>query len=73
MNLCLIGHNFRYELEKLVRIFMPFEKIEFFSEITDSECSAISVLTEDCAKAVLKLNKAEVSASLKLESLDEKE
>ena len=29
MKLCTIGHNFRYELEKLCRIFFPFEKIIF--------------------------------------------
>lgn len=28
MKLCLIGHSFGYELEKLIRIFLPFEKIE---------------------------------------------
>ena len=32
MNLCFINHNFRYELEKLARIFLPFEKIEFSEE-----------------------------------------
>ncbi len=73
MNLCLIGHDFRYELEKLVRIFMPFKKIEFFGEMTHSDCLAVTVLSEDFAKAVLKLNKTEVSAVLKLESSDEKE
>lgn len=30
MNLCNIGHSFNYELEKLIRIFLPFEKIKFF-------------------------------------------
>ena len=29
MQLCLINNDFRYELEKLIRIFLPFEKIEF--------------------------------------------
>ena len=28
MNLCNIGHSFVYELEKLIRIFLPFEKIK---------------------------------------------
>ena len=32
MKLCLIGHSFKYELEKLIRIFLPFEKIEFCEE-----------------------------------------
>ncbi len=29
INLSLIGNNYRYELEKLIRIFFPFEKITF--------------------------------------------
>ena len=29
MKLCLINHSYKYELEKLIRIFLPFEKIEF--------------------------------------------
>lgn len=33
MNLCNIGHNFSYEMEKLIRLFLPFEKIT----ITDIE------------------------------------
>ncbi|MBR7071885.1 MAG: coproporphyrinogen dehydrogenase HemZ [Clostridia bacterium] len=32
MKLYLIGHSFQYELEKLIRIFLPFEKIEFLRE-----------------------------------------
>ena len=27
MKLCNIGHNFDYEMEKLIRLFLPFEKI----------------------------------------------
>ena len=27
MNLCNIGHEFDYEMEKLIRLFLPFEKI----------------------------------------------
>ncbi len=30
MNLCNIGNGFVYELEKLIRIFLPFEKIKMF-------------------------------------------
>ncbi|MEE1239826.1 MAG: hypothetical protein UHO61_07885, partial [Acutalibacteraceae bacterium] len=29
MKLCLINHSYKYELEKLIRIFLPFERIEF--------------------------------------------
>lgn len=32
MNLCNIGHSFVYELEKLIRIFLPFEKIKMLDE-----------------------------------------
>ena len=37
MRLCLINHDCRYETEKLIRIFLPFEKIEFIEEedVTD--------------------------------------
>lgn len=53
MNLCFIDHSFRYELEKLVRIFLPFEKIEFFDNENISECSAVTVLKSDRAEAYL--------------------
>lgn len=46
MNLCLIGHDFRYELEKLIRIFFPFEKIEFFNEENISPSCAVTCLSE---------------------------
>lgn len=43
MNLCNIGQDFRYELEKLIRIFLPFEKISFFNtEVLDTR-TAIAV------------------------------
>ncbi len=39
MKLCTIGHTFRYEMEKLCRLFFPFEKIIFSQvEDTDSFC-----------------------------------
>lgn len=50
MNLCLIGHEFRYELEKLIRIFLPFEKIEFLSEEKISDSCALTVLTKKNGK-----------------------
>lgn len=45
MELCFINHDFRYELEKLVRIFVPHEKIVFYNEkfITDN-CVITEVL-----------------------------
>ncbi len=56
MNLCFINHNFRYELEKLVRIFLPFEKIEFFDSAVIGECSAVTELYSDKAVSTLYLN-----------------
>lgn len=53
MNLCLIGHSFRYELEKLIRIFLPFEKIEFFDNENISDSCALTILKEEKASAVL--------------------
>lgn len=47
MNLCLIGHSFRYELEKLIRIFLPFEKIEFFDFLNLSDNCAVTVIREE--------------------------
>lgn len=42
MNLCNIGQDFRYELEKLIRIFLPFEKIEFFDSVmSDTRCAVV--------------------------------
>lgn len=47
MNLCLINHNFRYELEKLVRIFLPFEKIIFCDSLELSDSCAVTEIKED--------------------------
>ncbi|MCQ2448957.1 MAG: coproporphyrinogen dehydrogenase HemZ [Clostridia bacterium] len=41
MNLCNIGQNFKYELEKLIRIFLPFEKITFFDTETPADRMAV--------------------------------
>lgn len=43
MKLCLINHNFRYEIEKLIRLFLPFEKLEYFET---SQISGSCVYTE---------------------------
>ena len=56
MNLCFINHNYRYELEKLVRIFLPFEKIVFFEGEEQSEIYAVTELSSDGAKAYAKLH-----------------
>ena len=73
MNLCLVGHEFRYELEKLVRIFMPFEKIEFFDKAVLGECYAVTELCDNTAKAELYLSGEKENCQLPLEAGDEKE
>lgn len=57
MKLCLINHNFKYELEKLVRIFLPFEKIDFSEIRLCGEGNAIAELRDkSVAVAELFLN-----------------
>ena len=73
MNLCLIGHKFQYELEKLIRIFMPFEKIEFFDCEALSETCAVTRLENDKAKAYLNLYGDTYNCEMLLENADEKE
>ncbi|MBO5852606.1 MAG: coproporphyrinogen dehydrogenase HemZ [Clostridia bacterium] len=46
MNLCNINHSFNYELEKLCRIFLPYEKISVINEIIEDEIYAVCK-TED--------------------------
>ncbi len=46
MKLCLINHSFRYELEKLIRVFLPFERIEFFSEVQEGGSTAVTELVK---------------------------
>ena len=45
MQLCLINNDYRYELEKLIRIFLPFEKIEFLDERVNGDNVAIAELS----------------------------
>ena len=42
MNLCCIGHTFQYEMEKLCRIFLPFEKIQISYELIKSSSMAVT-------------------------------
>lgn len=44
MNLSLINHNFQYELEKLIRIFYPFEKITFTDFAVKEDNNAITTV-----------------------------
>ncbi len=46
MKLCMIGHDFRYELEKLIRLFLPFEKITFALSDDGVEDRCITAVTE---------------------------
>lgn len=46
MKLCNIGHSFDYELEKLIRIFLPFEKIEITHEAVQDKRLALCKRTE---------------------------
>lgn len=56
MKLCLINHSFRYELEKLIRIFLPFEKIEFLDYADYSENTAVTEISGNNAIATLNFN-----------------
>lgn len=42
MKLCCIGHTFRYETEKICRLFLPFEKIEVIDYMTVGDDVAIT-------------------------------
>ncbi len=63
MKLCNIGHNFDYEMEKLIRLFLPFEKIEVIHGLeTDSKYAVCEVLNDNhsiIAKAKLVLENGE--------------
>lgn len=52
MRLCLVNHDFKYELEKLIRLFFPFEKIEFFYGEQVTEFSVLTEVEAEYAKAV---------------------
>lgn len=56
MKLSLINHNYRYELEKLIRIFLPFEKIEFYENMQTDDGSAVAQLEGNVAIGKLYLN-----------------
>ncbi len=53
MNLCNINHGFNYELEKLSRIFMPYEKINILNEVLPAEVYAVCEIDGKMAKATL--------------------
>ncbi len=51
MNLCLINHSFRYEIEKLIRLFLPFEKLEYFEEAVFEDNTIITEIKGNLATA----------------------
>lgn len=76
MKLCNIGHNFDYEMEKLIRLFLPFEKIEVLhTEETDTKYAVCEVKpngdnTVVNVKLVLENGQAEFSAVVDKEISD---
>lgn len=55
MNLCNIGHGFNYELEKLCRIFLPYEKINILNEVKTDEVYAVCRLERERREATAEL------------------
>ncbi len=53
MRLCLVNHPFRYEIEKLVRIFLPFEKIEYYDSREIGDFCLVTEFDNSNAKATL--------------------
>ncbi len=62
MKLCNIGHEFDYEMEKLIRLFLPFEKIEVLRQEEDDTNCAVCKVFEDGEDIV-------VFAKLKLQNV----
>lgn len=67
MDLCNIGHEFDYEMEKLIRLFLPFEKINVSNTESDSDRYALCKLYQSgddtIALAKLKLGSDEAQFS----------
>ena len=68
MKFCLINHSFRYELEKLIRIFLPFEKIEFSETEEITERSAVTKLENSVASAKLYLENSVFEYELNIDT-----
>ncbi len=52
MKLCNIGHNFDYEMEKLIRLFLPFEKIQVLHHFEADQSLAVCTLLTDGDNAI---------------------
>ncbi len=61
MDLCNIGHEFDYEMEKLIRLFLPFEKIAVLHTESSSDRYAVCKLCKEDENII-------VTAKLKLEN-----
>lgn len=78
MNLCNIGHHFNYELEKLIRIFLPFEKIIIFDSLERDGRFAVTTLSREdggtrlCAELTLDGAQADFSGLLDNAQADDK-
>lgn len=75
MNLCLINHSFRYEIEKLIRIFLPFEKIVVFDKAELSDFCAVTEIADEkgelFAKSKLYINDKVYSKILHIDLSEE--
>lgn len=70
MQLCLINNDFRYEIEKLIRIFLPFEKIEVLNNRVNGDCVAVVELT-DVANATLIFGEKTFSHCRNIENIND--
>ena len=68
-----IGHKFNYEIEKVIRIFLPFEKISFADELENGEDCAVCEITDKLAKATVNIGSKTEVASEEIYSFNEKE
>lgn len=68
MRLCLVNHNFKYELEKLIRLFLPFEKIEVLENEEINDYCTISKLENDYSFASLFIENKKFESRVKVEN-----
>ncbi len=68
MQLCLINNSYKYEIEKLIRIFFPFEKIEI-SDTASDRC-VVAEICENTALATLYFNGKVYKSQREIESIN---
>ncbi len=71
MRLCLINHSFRYEIEKLIRIFLPFEKLEYFETLEINDFCLTTEILENTAKAVFYFGGKTYQKDKKIENIND--